>query len=188
MLQVVLNSRRYKNLQTWQSWFRSPSVETLETSILNQRTIFTVDPQNIKAVLATQFQDYGKGEGFHQSWEKFLGDSIFTTDGEQWHHSRVLLRPLFQKDRVHDLGAMEKHVQKLIQVLRNEHRVEKPGMHGSIRGWELDICDHFFRYTLDVAMDFLLGQSVNSLDNPKQAFEVAFEEVQRVQSLIARLG
>jgi hypothetical protein len=30
--------------------------------------IVTVDPKNIKAILATQFQDFGKGEKFHDAW------------------------------------------------------------------------------------------------------------------------
>ena len=31
--------------------------------------IMTVDPENIKALLATQFNDFGKGKEFHDSWE-----------------------------------------------------------------------------------------------------------------------
>jgi hypothetical protein len=33
------------------------------------RPIMTVDPENIKALLATQFNDFGKGQEFHDSWE-----------------------------------------------------------------------------------------------------------------------
>jgi hypothetical protein len=40
-----------------------------------QRFIFTADPENIKAVLATQFDDYGKGEEFNRSFHEFLGNS-----------------------------------------------------------------------------------------------------------------
>jgi hypothetical protein len=28
----------------------------------------TVDPENIKAILATQFTDFGKGKEFHDGW------------------------------------------------------------------------------------------------------------------------
>ena len=58
---------------------------TTEVRIMqNVRVIFTADPENIKAILTTQFADYGKGEPFHRDWKEFLGDSIFTTDGQQW--------------------------------------------------------------------------------------------------------
>lgn len=45
-----------------------------------------------------------------------------------------------------------------------------------------------FRYTLDAATHFLLGTSVNSLEEPKTEFADAFYNAQRVQSLIARVG
>jgi hypothetical protein len=32
-------------------------------------TLMTVDPENIKAILATQFNDFGKGKDFHDSWQ-----------------------------------------------------------------------------------------------------------------------
>lgn len=32
-------------------------------------TLITIDPENIKAILATQFNDFAKGKDFHDSWE-----------------------------------------------------------------------------------------------------------------------
>ena len=29
----------------------------------------TVDPENIKAILATQFTEFGKGHDFHEAWK-----------------------------------------------------------------------------------------------------------------------
>ena len=37
----------------------------------------TDEPENIKAVLATQFGEFGKGPQFHEVWKDFLGESIF---------------------------------------------------------------------------------------------------------------
>lgn len=34
--------------------------------------IVTADPENIKAILATQFQDFGKGQEFHDGWKFVL--------------------------------------------------------------------------------------------------------------------
>jgi hypothetical protein len=48
----------------------------------------TIDPENIKAVLATNFKDFGLGQR-HQAFGPLLGRGIFTTDGGQWEHSRV---------------------------------------------------------------------------------------------------
>ena len=47
---------------------------TVEFNAVNQRSFFTTDPENIKAILATQFEDYGKGKPFNEVWHEFLGD------------------------------------------------------------------------------------------------------------------
>lgn len=106
-------------MEYWEFLFtRAPAQSrTVELTMARQRFIFTADPENIKATLATQFEDYGKGETFHNDWKEFLGDSIFTTDGEEWRNSRNLIRPQFIKSRVSDLDIFEKHVNILISQI-----------------------------------------------------------------------
>ncbi|CZT02962.1 related to n-alkane-inducible cytochrome P450 [Rhynchosporium graminicola] len=184
---AVKATMSHKNLEAWDYWFTSSTGErvyTVEAKPVGRRLIFTADPENIKAILATQFTDYGKGEPFHREWSDFLGDSIFTTDLDQWHSSRQLIRPQFVKDRVSDLDVFETHVQVLIQQIVNGGR----GYDETSKGGEIDVSDLFFRYTLDAATHFLLGRSVGSLELPEQEFAEAFGEVQRVQSIIARAG
>lgn len=67
---------------------------TLEMSILGERIIITDEPENIKALLSSQFSDYGKGEKFRKLWDPVLGESIFAADGEKWQNQRELLRSL----------------------------------------------------------------------------------------------
>lgn len=142
----------------------------------NIRVTFTADPENIKAILTTQFADYGKGEQFHKEWEQFLGDGIFTTDGAQWHDARQLIRPMFVRERVGDLDLFETHVQKMISLAG-------PGDGRMVR-----IDEFLFRFTLDAATDYLLGNSVGSLDDHTSDFAAAFNEVQRVLALKTRAG
>ena len=137
----------------------------------------TKDEENIKAILATQFADYGKGEKFNQDWHAFLGDSIFTTDGDQWHDSRQLIRPQFIKDRLSDIKIFERHIGILLPLLAGA-----PGER------TVDVLDLFFRFTLDASTDFLLGRSADSLRQPKIAFVDAFNFVQHFQSIVARVG
>lgn len=140
-----------------------------------ERVIFTADVENTKAILTTQFQDFGKGERFHQEWKDFLGDSIFVTDNQQWHDSRNLIRPMFQRERVADLDLVETHVRKVINLV------------GPGDGRMIQLDKIFFRFSLDASTDFLYGRSVNSLDHESE-FAKAFDEVQRVQVLEGRLG
>lgn len=44
----------------------------------------TVDPDNIKAILATQFNDFDLGPLRYDLLGPLLGPGIFTTDGKQW--------------------------------------------------------------------------------------------------------
>lgn len=160
-------TRHQKNLELWRDfYFRDSTRWTRETRVVNQRIVFTADTENIKAILATQFSDFGKGQPFHDEWQDFLGDSIFTTDGATWHASRQLIRPQFTRDRVSDLHCFESHIKTLLRAIDNggplngEDQKVDPGA-GS--GRILDISDLFFRYTLDVTTEFLLGKDTKSL-------------------------
>lgn len=147
---------------------------------VSTRAIMTKDPENIKALLTGQFADYGKGEPFHRDWKEFLGDSIFATDGELWSRSRQLIRPMFARERIVDTEVFEKHVQKLIPLL---------GGSTSPKGSRVvDVGSLFFRYTLDAATDYLLGQGTDSLENPATRFAEAFRYVQQRQAELFRFG
>ncbi|KAI3340292.1 cytochrome P450 monooxygenase CYP539B5 [Ustulina deusta] len=128
------------------------------------RTIETREPAHIKAILAGDFHSFGKGPNFHRIWSPFLGDSIFTTDGKLWHNSRSLIRPMFMTDRISDLVIFERQIEKMMN-------------HIPPSGQTIDIMDLFFRMTMDVTTDFLLGESANSLDNPNSEFTYAFNDV-----------
>lgn len=171
---AVKATMSHKNMEKWDEFFTSSKTDaangngmyTSELTVMGRRTVFTADPENIKAILATQFNDFGKGEIFHEEWKDFLGDSIFTTDGQMWHTSRQLLRPQFIKDRISDLDCFEGHLQTLFKAMANggalrgeDQKVDMDAVNGRV----IDISELFFRYTLDVATDFLLGQDVKSL-------------------------
>ena len=186
----------HQNLPYWQSLFATygRGGHTVEGNAAGQRVILTDDPENIKALLASQFRDFGKGEPFHRDWSAFLGNSIFATDLDQWHNSLQLIRPQFIKDRVSDLEIFEKHVKVLLRAMAvGDGFINMRGVDGGLgdgkgRGREVDVANLFFRCTLDAATEFLFGKSVGSLESPTQSFGEAFAEVQRVQNIIARAG
>ncbi|RWA06122.1 hypothetical protein EKO27_g8981 [Xylaria grammica] len=138
------------------------------------RTIETREPSHIKAILAGDFYSFGKGPSFHRIWSPFLGDSIFTTDGKLWHNSRSLIRPMFMTDRISDLMIFERQIEKMMS-------------HIPPSGHTINIMDLFFRMTMDVTTDFLLGESANSLDNPNSEFTFAFNDVLSRQIRLAVL-
>ncbi|KAI1872792.1 uncharacterized protein JN550_003666 [Neoarthrinium moseri] len=191
VMRQVDAARHHRNLQSWHTLFKGIPGHTAESKIIGRRLVFTADPENIKAILAAQFGDYGKGEPFHREWSDFLGDSIFTTDGEKWHASRQLIRPQFVKERISDLDCFESHLETLFKAMANGQALNGVNQKVDLEagdGKVIEISDLFFRYTLDVATDFLLGLDVQSLTTPRQEFAEAFNEVQRVQNIRARAG
>ncbi|RDW93758.1 cytochrome P450 [Aspergillus mulundensis] len=178
-------NRTDRDLEFWMRSMRTakgaPLADENKTAELDagvsSRIILTRDPENIKAILTGQFSDYGKGESFHRDWREFLGDSIFVTDGEQWSASRHLIRPMFVRDRLVDTEIFEKHVQHLIPLLAGENGNKV-----------VDVTSLFFRYTLDAATNYLLGDGTDSLQNPETEFAEAFRYVQRRQAQFFRLG
>ncbi|KAH6648933.1 cytochrome P450 alkane hydroxylase [Truncatella angustata] len=133
-----------------------------------RRYIFTQEPSHIKTILTGKFGAFGKGEDFHRVWKPFLGDSIFTTDEQQWQESRSLIRPMFVKTRLNDVAIFEKCTEVMLS------QFPPPGT-------TFDIQDLFYRMTIDTITAFLLGESVGSLENPRNEFAAAFSEVQRDQ-------
>ncbi|KAL4976053.1 cytochrome P450 [Aspergillus desertorum] len=123
---------------------------TFEQSILGRSGISTIEPENLKALLATQFNDFLLGNR-ERELGPLLGQGIFTLDGAGWSHSRALLRPQFTRDQVADLDLMKSHVSRLIDLVPKD-------------GSAVDIQRLFFLMTLDSSTHFLFGESVHSMD------------------------
>lgn len=72
---------------------------TFTANLFGRTMVMTIEPENLKALLATQFNDFGLGTR-HREFYPLLGDGIFTLDGAGWSHARALLRPQFTRDQV----------------------------------------------------------------------------------------
>ncbi|KAH6980566.1 cytochrome P450 [Ilyonectria destructans] len=179
-----------QNYTYWRdTFFQNATLWTTEVRVLNERVIFTADPENIRALLATQFGDFGKGDQFRDAWGDFLGDSIFTQDGPRWHDSRQLIRHYFASNRISDLSRFESHVDTLLQVIEHGGPLDSLGPSAHVHrvgGEGVDMRDAFFRYTLDVTTSVLLGNDAESLRHQSQEFADAFDETQRLQNALVR--
>lgn len=110
----------------------------------------TAEPENIKAILATKFEDWNLPDIRKSALIPLLGQGIFTSDGAAWQHSRSLLRPNFISTQIRNFTMFESHIQHLLKVIPRD-------------GSTIDLQDLFFRYTIDSATEFLFGESANSL-------------------------
>lgn len=115
--------------------------DTYCSSMFGRGIIDTRHPDNIKAILATQFEEFSLGEGRETAFVPFLGKGIFThvygggPKGEPWRHSRAMLRPQFARQQIQVLEVVEQFVQTLISRIPLNETV--------------DLQDLFFKFTID---------------------------------------
>ncbi|KAE8354944.1 cytochrome P450 [Aspergillus coremiiformis] len=169
--------REYRFLPWAQSKYCSLG-NTFQTSILLSTDICTIEPENVKTVLAVKFKDFDLGEKRRQALHPFLGDGIFTSDGPQWEHSRTLLRPSFVRTQIVATNMHERHIQKMIEMIPRD-------------GSTVDLQELFFKLTLDTSTEFLFGESVDCLSQSTAAsanFAYHFNQAQDISSVRMILG
>ncbi|KAL1882906.1 hypothetical protein Daus18300_000544 [Diaporthe australafricana] len=152
---------------------------TFVQELLGAAGIDTIDPENIEAVLSTNFEDYGLGLRSPQ-FQPLLGSGIFTQDGALWKHSRALLRPQFASNRSQNFEQIKNCVQDLINAIPTD-------------GSTVDLQPLLFKLTFDTTMFLLFGDSVLDLDWGKVAgqessFAQAFNQAQDYLAHRGRLG
>ncbi|PTB63214.1 cytochrome P450 [Trichoderma citrinoviride] len=149
--------------------------ETYQLNMLGTVGIMTRDEEIIKTVLSTRFKDYNLHEERKKALNPLLGQGIFSSDGLSWAHSRSLLRPQFARSQLMDLSMLESHVSCLMSLIPN--------------GKEIELQELLLRFTMDMATDFLFGESTNSLladrDGYHSKLDGFAESVQYAQDRIA---
>ena len=151
---------------------------TLQVHLLRTPLYITIEPENLKTIMATKFKDWNLPDRRKSAFQPLLGDGIFTTDGAAWHHSRELLRPNFVRSQIGDLATFEGHVRQLIEAIPKD-------------GSTVDLQELFFRLTIDSATEFLFGESTNSLASSNVSntrFAEAWNRAQESTGEIARTG
>jgi cytochrome P450 len=125
-------------------------IYTLQSRRLTQDQFVTIEPENVKSVLATDFQSYCLGKARADLFIPLFGHGIFDTDGAAWERSRSLIRPNFVRAQVADLDMFERHMEHLISHIPRD-------------GSTVDLQPLFFGLTMDSATEFLFGKSTNTL-------------------------
>ncbi|KAJ6461725.1 cytochrome P450 [Mycena sanguinolenta] len=170
---------------------------TLTMRFLFQNRIMTAEPENIKAILATEFDAFEKGSEFRGLMEPLLGTGVFAADGEMWKFHRQMTRPFFHRERISDFDLFDHHATKAIAQFKARLR----------EGYAADFQDMIARFTMDTSSAFLFGKDVRSLDaglpypynvttdaanvpaaHPSSVFATAFQEAQTITSLRSRFG
>ncbi|KAJ7321640.1 cytochrome P450 monooxygenase pc-3 [Mycena albidolilacea] len=126
---------------------------TVVANILFDRAIFTLEPEYIKAILATDFDNYWKGPDANHLGQSLLGFGVFNSDDDMWKFHRTMSRPFFNKERISDFDLFDRHTHDALSRIKQR----------LAEGYAVDIQDCVSRFTLDSATAFLFGASVSSL-------------------------
>ncbi|KAI1371764.1 cytochrome P450 [Hypoxylon crocopeplum] len=130
------------------------------------------EPDNVRAVLSAQFDDWNIPQMRVRAFLPVLGHhSIFTTNGDAWRHARATLRPAFVRDQVADLRCFDRHVTKLIGRIPRDGR-------------PFDLQAMFSMLTTDTISDFMFGRSTDILGSAPEdglrfgrCFDVSMQKI-----------
>ena len=124
-------------LEGTQGRFKALGTGTFRFPLLGTTIIPTMEPENVKSILALDFTSFSLGE-IRKGMVPLLGKGIFTTDGAAWQHSREMLRPMFVRSQLlEDLEMFERHAYHLIEAIPKDSST-------------VDLQELFFRFTLDL--------------------------------------
>lgn len=145
--------------------------DTFAFKQLGKLGVLTNDPTNVKAILSTQFQDFGVGKRRAEAFEPLIGHGIFTADGASWEKARRLVKPSFSRGQLDDISTFEPHLRNFVARLPEGAEA-------------VDLQPLFQGLTLDVSTDFLFGESTSVLESVEAAsagrrFADAFDNAQK---------
>ncbi|KAK0191618.1 cytochrome P450 monooxygenase pc-3 [Armillaria mellea] len=126
---------------------------TVNMRILFKDRILTTEPEYIKAVLATQFDEFEKGPTLRDNFHSLLGTGVFASDGDMWKFHRSITRPFFSRDRISHFDIFDRHADDALKLMKARFK----------QGYPVDFQDLVGRFTLDSATEFLFGKDVRSL-------------------------
>ncbi|CCM02239.1 uncharacterized protein FIBRA_04320 [Fibroporia radiculosa] len=129
---------------------------TFQINIFWDCGFLSCDPNVIKCILATDFQNFEKGDLFKTYMKSVLGTGVFNSDGDMWKWHRSMTRPFFSKDRISHFELFDRHAESALSAMNARMRI----------GCAVDFQDLISRFTLDSATEFLFASCVHSLRSP----------------------
>jgi cytochrome P450 len=136
----------------------------LDLHVINQ-------PDLVHRVLVDEVKEFPKNQLLGHLLEPLLGESIFTTNGEQWKKQREMLNPSFEMARIsHVFGLMNDAVKEMNQLLHSKVNVNR-----------LDIDPEMTYVTADIIFRTILSSRLDRSDASRiiEAFVTFQEETAR---------
>ncbi|KAM0004276.1 putative abieta-7,13-dien-18-ol hydroxylase [Helianthus debilis subsp. tardiflorus] len=133
--------------------------------------IYTTDPVIVEYILKTNFQNYGKGMLVHTLLEDFLGDGIFTVDGDKWQEQRKLSSHEFSTKVLRDFSG--------VTFRKNAVKLGNIFLEAAKSNQVVDINDLFMKATADSIFKVAFGVDLDNLSGSNEEgvrFSRAFDD------------
>lgn len=90
---------------------------TFEALHFGSRAIYSVHPDNLRAVFSKNAADWGIQPLRLHKMSPFCGVGFITTDGSEWKTSHDLLKPGFHRSNISDFSRLEEHLRILLDQI-----------------------------------------------------------------------
>lgn len=147
-------------LQLWTE-LSSDISDTFEFWVLGARNFITDEPENVKAMVSTDFSTFDHGPNRQCAYSPLLGNGIFAVDGAKWRDAQVLLRLTFAKSQIYDIDLFERHFGNFREAL--------PATTAAV-----DLQELFKRLFMDIIIEMLFESSTNTLKGENRLFGCLF--------------
>ena len=132
--------------------------------------ICLVTPEEVRHMLKDNFENYEKGEMVVEVLGDFLGNGIFTSDGEAWKvHRKVAAHMFSRKLLIDGTEVAIDQAAKLVSLLDAK----------AASGESIDIQPAFYAFTMDTFCSIAFGIELNSQEKQHQ-FSKSFDLVQEL--------
>lgn len=134
--------REYRLLELWDAVLAAHR-GTCWYNAVGRWMLLTSEPDNIKAILSTHFDDWPMKSLRQKVSVLTLGPyAIFSVNGPEWHHARAMIRPSFVRNQIADLECTDRHVDNFLARLPRD-------------GAAFDVDRLLYHFTMDVSTDFM---------------------------------
>jgi hypothetical protein len=112
----ALRQNRYLD---WLSDLHANMPKTFSLNYFGSRWIYSIEPEMLKAVYATNFKDFGVApiRRHTKGSMPFADKGINTTDGEDWQFSKTLIKPFFERDVYTDTDRIALYADRFLALL-----------------------------------------------------------------------
>lgn len=92
---------------------------TFTTKFLNTRQIYTTEPENLKALTALVWKDFGISplRRFKNMGHPFGDKGVNTVDGEDWVFSRFLIKPFFNREVYTSIERLRGYTDHFLEIM-----------------------------------------------------------------------